>query len=265
MVMHELVSVIVPVYDERSTVAEVIRQLRNVKMPTGWQHEVIVVDDGSRDGTARILATLSDPLVSVVTHDTNMGQGAAVRSGLAFSHGSVVVVLDADLEYDPADVARVIRPIVDGRAQVAFGTRFHPDHSVMPLSRLISARLLGTAAAVLYNSGLADASTGLRAFERSAIDAVSIRSNGFSWGFEVMAKLHRGGARFFEVAVSYDARRRGTKFTMSDRLAALGTLLRYRFARVSPITRPIRSNTGEGGTIIDLRRSARQRHNRAHR
>jgi len=226
-----LLSVIVPVYNERNTVAEILRRIRAVEV--ALQVEVIVVDDGSTDGTDKVLAALEDSTVRVVTHDTNRGKGAAVRTGIETARGQLVLVQDADLEYDPDDWPRLLDPVIKGKAEVVYGSRFTGERRTMRPSQWLGNRLLTLAANVLYRSTLSDMETCYKLFDRRVLDEIHIDSDGFDFEPEITAKVLRRGHRIYEVPVSYTGREpsEGTKFAWHDGVRALVTLIRYRVAR----------------------------------
>jgi glycosyltransferase involved in cell wall biosynthesis len=257
MTNARMLSVVIPVFDERNTVGEVVRRVRMVELPEGVDREIIVVDDGSRDGTDKVLRALEDSTVRVVRHPANQGQGAAVRTGLGYVRGDVVLIQDADLEYDPSDIPRIVQPILDGQADVVYGTRFHASRSVMRLTNLIMDRALSVGASLLYNRSLTDIETGYRAFRTSTLSNVRIESDRFEFGPELTAKLFRLHARFFEVPVTYSGRIAGKKFGTKDRLSALKTLLTYRFRSTASLTVPAAQADLEEATIIDVRDSVK--------
>ena len=226
-----LLSVIVPVYNERNTVAEILRRIRAVEV--SLEVEVIVVDDGSTDGTDKVLAALEDSTVRVVTHDTNRGKGAAVRTGIETARGQLVLVQDADLEYDPDDWPRLLDPVIKGKAEVVYGSRFTGERRTMRQSQWLGNRLLTLTANVLYRSTLSDMETCYKLFDRRVLDEIHIDSDGFDFEPEITAKVLRRGHRIYEVPVSYTGREpsEGTKFEWRDGVRALATLVRYRFAR----------------------------------
>ena len=145
---HRLLSVIVPVYNERNTVAEILRRMRSVDLPVDL--EVVVVDDGSTDGTDKVLAALEDSTVRLVRHAANRGKAAAVRTGLEHARGQLVLIQDADLEYDPEDWPRLLDPVLKGKARVVYGSRFRGERMTMPLQRWVSNRALAMATSLIY-------------------------------------------------------------------------------------------------------------------
>ena len=232
---YRLLSVIVPVYNERNTVAEILRRMRLVDLPLDL--EVVVVDDGSTDGTDKVLTTVEDSTVRVLRHPRNMGKTAAVRTGLEHARGDAILIQDADLEYDPADWPRLLSPLLTGKAKVVYGSRFRGERSTMPLSRWLGNRILSTTATLLYNATLSDVETGYKLFDRGVIDQLSITSEGFGFEPEVTAKILRGGHAIYEVPVSYTGRRasEGQSFTWKDGLRSMSALVRWRFR---PVDRP---------------------------
>jgi glycosyltransferase involved in cell wall biosynthesis len=228
---YRLLSVIVPVYNERNTVAEILRRIRAVEVPL--QVEVIVVDDGSTDGTDKVLAALEDSTVRVVAHDTNRGKGAAVRTGIETARGQLVLVQDADLEYDPDDWPRLLDPVIKGKAEVVYGSRFTGERRTMRQSQWLGNRLLTLTANLLYRSTLSDVETCYKLFDRRVLDEIHIDSDGFDFEPEITAKVLRRGHRIYEVPVSYTGREpsEGTKFEWRDGVRAMATLVRYRFTR----------------------------------
>ncbi|MDQ4070636.1 MAG: glycosyltransferase family 2 protein [Actinomycetota bacterium] len=224
-------SVIVPVYNERNTVAEVLRRLRRVELPVDL--EVIVVDDGSTDGTSQILSALEDSTVQVVWHAANRGKGAAIRTALEHARGELVLIQDADLEYDPEDWPRLLRPVLRNRAQVVYGSRFSGEGGSMPASDWVGHRFLSLATNLLYNTSLSDMECGYKLFTRKVLDDITIESDRFDFEPEITAKVLRRGYQIYEVPISYSGRpaSEGRKFDWRDGVRALGTLVRYRWGR----------------------------------
>src|SRR4051794_39757238 len=188
---YKLLSVIVPVYNERNTVTEILRRMRRVELPLDL--EVIVVNDGSNDGTDRVLAALEDSTVRVVTHATNRGKGAAVRTGLESARGDLVLIQDADLEYDPSEWPLLLAPILNGRTKVVFGSRYRGARETVSIRRWVADRSLSIMASVLYNTAISDIETCLKLFDRTVIDGITIEADGFDLEPEITAKLLRSG------------------------------------------------------------------------
>jgi glycosyltransferase involved in cell wall biosynthesis len=225
---YRKLSVIVPVYNELNTVAEAIRRARSVDLPL--DRELIVVDDGSTDGTGDLLPTLADSKVRVVSHPTNRGKTAAIRTGLAHATGDLVVIQDADLEYDPEDWARLLAPILDGRARVAYGSRFNGSRRNMLFWSAFGNRFLCLVTNALYGSRLSDVETCYKLFDRQVLQSISLRSERFGFEPEVTAKLLRAGEPIYEVPISYDGRTRqeGKKISWRDGLESLRILIACR-------------------------------------
>ena len=233
-VEYSLLSVIVPVFNERSTVAEVIRRIRAVELPVDV--EVIVVDDGSSDGTDKVLGALGDSTVRVINHPQNRGKGAAIRTGLAQVRGDLVLVQDADLEYDPADWVKLLEPILRGKSRVVYGSRFTGERKNMLPLHWIGNRFLSLVTNLLYSSTMSDMETCYKLFDRAVLEGITIQSDRFDFEPEITAKILRRGHRIYEVPISYAGREpdEGKKITWRDGFGALKTLVKYRFTRLDP-------------------------------
>jgi glycosyltransferase involved in cell wall biosynthesis len=229
---YRSLSVIIPVFNESPTIEEIVRRVHAVDVP--FDVEVIAVDDGSSDGTAKVLSDLGDAVVRVVTHRNNQGKGAAIRSGLAVAKGDLIVIQDADLEYDPSDWAALFAPILDHRAVVVYGSRFTVERKNMPLVRWMGNRSLTLFTNLLYGSGLSDMETCYKLFDRRVLDGIVTVANRFDFEPEITAKVLRRGHRILEVPISYAGRRadEGKKITWRDGLWALWALVKFRFARM---------------------------------
>ncbi|MCU1466365.1 MAG: dolichyl-phosphate mannose synthase related protein [Actinomycetia bacterium] len=224
-------SVIVPVFNERNTLVEILRRMRAVELPDGIESEIIVVDDGSSDGTRDVLRQLGDSTVRVVMHDVNRGKGAAVRTGFKHATGEFILVQDADLEYDPEDWPKLLAPVLRGRARVVYGSRFTGERRNMLLLHWIGNRFLSLTTNVLYNTTLSDMETCYKLLERSLIEDLQLQSNKFDIEPEITAKVLKRGVRIYEVPISYSGREfdEGKKITWRDGFSALWTLVKYRF------------------------------------
>jgi glycosyltransferase involved in cell wall biosynthesis len=226
---YRKLSVIVPVFDERNTVVEIVRRMRAVDLPVDL--EVVIVDDGSTDGTRDVLRQLADSTVRVITHEANRGKGAAIRSGLAQVTGDLVLVQDADLEYDPEDWPKLLTPILRGKARVVYGSRFTGERRNMLFLHWVGNRFLSLVTNVLYNTTLSDMETCYKLFDRSLLDGITLRAQRFEFEPEVTAKILRRGIRIYEVPISYTGREfdEGKTITWRDGFIALWTLVKYRF------------------------------------
>jgi glycosyltransferase involved in cell wall biosynthesis len=224
-------SVIVPVFNERSTVAEIVRRMRAVELPV--EREIVIVDDGSYDGTTDVLTQLRDSTVRVVGHGANRGKGAAIRTGLENSTGDLVLVQDADLEYDPEDWPRLLAPVLKGRARVVYGSRFTGERRNMLFLHWVGNRFLSLVTNVLYNSTLSDMETCYKLFDRRVLDGIRLQADRFDFEPEFTAKVLRRGIRIYEVPISYAGREpnEGKKITWHDGVIALWTLVKYRFVK----------------------------------
>jgi glycosyltransferase involved in cell wall biosynthesis len=227
-------SVIVPVFNERTTVAEVLRRIRAVELPGGIEVEVVVVDDGSSDGTDKVLTALSDSTVRIINHPDNRGKGAAIRTGMEAIRGDLVLIQDADLEYDPADWVILLEPLLKGKAQVVYGSRFTGQRKNMLPLHWIGNRFLSLVTNVLYSSTLSDMETCYKLFDRRVLEGITIESDRFDFEPEITAKVLRRGVRIYEVPISYAGREvdEGKKITWRDGFGALRALVKYRFTRL---------------------------------
>jgi glycosyltransferase involved in cell wall biosynthesis len=226
---YQKLSVIVPVFNERNTVVEILRRMRAVDLPMDL--EVIVIDDGSDDGTRGVLSQLGDSTVKVVSHQENHGKGAAIRTGLSHATGDLVLIQDADLEYDPEDWPKLLAPVLRGLATVVYGSRFTGERRNMLLLHWVGNRTLSLATNLLYNTTLSDMETCYKLFDAEVINAITIRSDRFDFEPEITAKVLRRGVRIYEVPISYAGREfeEGKKITWRDGFAALYALGKYRF------------------------------------
>jgi glycosyltransferase involved in cell wall biosynthesis len=230
---YRTLSVILPVYNEQATVAEIIRRMRAAPLPPPLTLEIIAVDDASSDGSDKVLATVGDSTVHVLTHPHNQGKGAAIRTALAHAHGDLILIQDADLEYDPQDWGKLLDPILRGKAKVVYGSRFTGERKNMLPLHWVGNRFLSLATNILYSSTLSDMETCYKLFDRSVLEGMTIESNRFEFEPEITAKVLRRGHRIYEVPISYAGREvdEGKKITWRDGITALWTLVRYRFSR----------------------------------
>jgi glycosyltransferase involved in cell wall biosynthesis len=227
-------TIVMPVYNEAARVATAIKQVLEVDFPC--EYELVVVNDGSTDATPAILDTFDDPRIRVF-HQRNQGKGAAVRTGAAQARGDSMVILDADLEYDPRDIPRLLEPVLDGRAQVVFGSRQFGSHSAYSFWYVMGNKFLTTFANIVFNCYISDLETCYKLMPTDLYRSLRVKSNGFGMEAEVTGKLLRRGIRPFEVPISYQARSRaeGKKITWVDGVEALWIILRERL-RPRPTT-----------------------------
>lgn len=226
-----------PIYNEANTLAEAVSRVRGVDVPK----EIILIDDGSTDGTREILTRLeteakedADPNneVKVVFKSINQGKGSAIRSGLALVTGDMVIIQDADLEYDPQDYPMLLDPILSGAADVVYGTRFYGGgpHRVLFFWHYVGNQILTLFANILTNLNLSDMEVGYKAFRAEVLKDIEIKSNRFGIEPEITVKIAKKGYRIFEVPISYYGRtyKEGKKITWKDGFAAFYSLIRFR-------------------------------------
>jgi glycosyltransferase involved in cell wall biosynthesis len=225
-------SVIMPVFNERTTVAEIVRRVRSAEVP--MELDVVVVDDGSTDGTDQILQAIADSTVRLVRHDSNRGKGAAIRTGLERAKGELVIIQDADLEYDPDDWPGLLEPILKRKAHVVYGSRFTGPRKNMLVLHWIGNRFLSLVTNLLYATTLSDMETCYKVFDRRVLEGITIVSDRFDFEPEITAKVLRQGFRIYEVPISYAGREpdEGKKITWRDGFAALKALVKFRFGRL---------------------------------
>ena len=228
---YRKLSVIVPVFNERQTVVEIVRRMRGVELPL--ELEILMVDDASSDGTGSALSYLEDSTVRVLRHTENQGKGAAIRTALPYASGDLIIIQDADLEYDPEDWLLLLAPVFKGRAQVVYGSRFTGERRNMMYWHWLGNRFLSWVTNVLYNTTLSDMETCYKLFEREVLQGLTIESDRFEFEPEITAKVLRRGYRIYEVPISYTGRDpdEGKKITWKDGFGALKTLVRFRVRR----------------------------------
>jgi glycosyltransferase involved in cell wall biosynthesis len=231
-------SIVIPAFNERATVHALLRRVAEAPLPDGVEREMVVVDDGSSDGTRELLRELSssaDPMpFRLVEHGANRGKGAAIRTGFAAAGGDFVLIQDADLEYDPRDYPKLLQPILDDEADVVFGSRFlGGPHRVLFYWHSVGNRFLTTLSNMLTDLNLSDMETCYKVFRREVLTGLELRSNRFGIEPELTAKVARRGARIFEVPISYRGRTyaEGKKIGWRDGFAAIWAILRYNLGR----------------------------------
>ena len=226
-------SVIIPVYNEESTAAKLIAAVQAVE--TGLEKELVVVDDCSRDRTREVLQELKKqyPNLSLLFHERNQGKGAALRTGFAAATGDILLIQDADLEYDPVEYPRLLQPILKDRADVVFGSRFlgGGPHRVVFFWHFVGNKVLTTLSNMMTNLNLTDMEVCYKVFRRDVMKGITIRENRFGFEPEITAKVAKGKWRIYEVPISYYGRdySEGKKITWKDGFRALWCILKYRF------------------------------------
>ena len=224
-------SVVIPVYNEQRFVRTIIDRVLAIDME-GLEKELIVVDDGSVDGTREQLRELDIPGVSVAFHETNRGKGAALRTGFARATGDIVLIQDADLEYNPEEYPVLLAPILSGHADVVYGSRFlGGPHRVHLFWHMVGNRFLTLLSNMMSNLNLTDMETCYKVFRRQVLDGLTLRSNRFGFEPEFTLKVARRGWRVYEVPISYHGRdyAEGKKIGWRDGVSAIYTIIKYRF------------------------------------
>jgi glycosyltransferase involved in cell wall biosynthesis len=225
-----LLSIIIPAFNEAAFLPEVIRRVEE----TPYDKEIIIVDDGSTDGTREYLKGLASEGIKVIVHEKNMGKGAAMRTGIAVATGDVVIVQDADLEYDPKDYPVLLEPIMQGKADVVYGSRFlGGPHRVLFFWHSIGNSLITLISNMFTDLNLTDMETGYKAFRKKVFETITIESNRFGFEPEITAKVAKKGFRIYEVPISYSGRsyQEGKKITWKDGIKAVFTVFKYNLFR----------------------------------
>ena len=232
-----ILSIVIPVYNEEATLADLIRKVCSVDLALlGLNREIIVVDDCSQDGTGTIAQGLAqEGTIRLIRHNLNQGKGAALQTGFREARGDILVIQDADLEYDPEEYPRLLKPILDGKADVVYGSRFMGGeaHRVLYFWHYVGNRFLTLLSNMMTNLNLTDMETCYKVFRAEIIKSIRLEEKRFGFEPEVTAKIARLGCRVFEVGISYSGRTyaEGKKINWKDGLRALWCIFRYRFIR----------------------------------
>lgn len=225
-----LFSIIIPVFNEASFLPEVMRRVEEAP----YDKEIIIVDDGSTDGTREFIQSLGDNHIKVILHKKNMGKGAALRSGITIATGDIIIIQDADLEYDPKDYPTLLEPILQGKADVVYGSRFlGGPHRVLFFWHSVGNNLITLVSNIFTDLNLTDMETGYKVFRKEVFQDIRIESNRFGFEPEITAKVAKKGFRIYEVPISYSGRsyEEGKKITWKDGVKAMFTILKYNLFR----------------------------------
>jgi glycosyltransferase involved in cell wall biosynthesis len=220
-------SVIIPVYNEKKTLEQLLEKVLAVPL----EKEVIIVDDFSRDGSRELLKNMNRTGVITIFHDVNRGKGAAIKTGLQYVTGDAVIIQDADLEYDPNDYLRLIEPIKSGAADVVYGSRFSGKTEKMSFAHLIGNKVLTMAVNLLYGTNLTDMETCYKMVRTPLIKSIKLKANRFDLEPEITSKLLKCGKKIVELPISYHGRdwTEGKKITWRDGISALWSIIKFRF------------------------------------
>ena len=224
-------SVIIPVFNEENTIKQAIKRVQAVRVPK----QIIIVDDGSTDQTRQVLKNITrnkkNQAIKTILHSKNQGKGMAIRTGIKQATGDYIIIQDADLEYDPQDYHKLIKPVEDGKAEVVYGSRFTGEHRNMFFWHLVANRFLTFVTNILYNTTLSDMETCYKLFPTELLKSLSLKSKRFDFEPEVTAKVLKQKIRIYEVPISYAGREydEGKKITWIDGIIAFFTIIKYRF------------------------------------
>lgn len=223
-------SIVIPVYNEEKTIAKIVGIVKNVNLGS-MKKEIIIVDDFSTDCTRDVLKKINEPDIKIFYHQKNMGKGAALRTGFRHATGDFIIIQDADLEYDPNDYPRLLKPLLGKKAKVVYGSRFMRKMRSKILSHYIGNKLLTMITNIMFGSRLTDMETCYKAFTKDVLKGINLRANRFDFEPEITAKVLKKGYKIIEIPISYKHRMwdEGKKITWRDGVKALYYIIKYRF------------------------------------
>ena len=224
------ISVIIPCFNEKKTISKFKEEIKKFKT---YDLEIIVVDDGSTDGTQKILSDLNNDLIQVINHDKNFGKGKSLRTGFKVATGDIIIVQDADLEYSPNDYSSLIRPFIESDADVVYGSRFLGGGGFTRLHyfyHFLANKILTFISNIFTNLNMSDMETGFKVFKRDAINSINLKEDSFGIEPEITIKLAKQKLRFFEVPISYNGRsyEEGKKIGLLDAFQAIYCIVKYK-------------------------------------
>ena len=222
-------SVIIPAYNEINTIEKILQKVMAVKI----SKEIIIIDDGSTDGTREYLSSLKDKDIISIFHKKNMGKSSAVRTGIASATGDIIIIQDADLEYDPEDYYKLVKPIQEGKYKVVYGSRYNVVSKIFGFTHrfFLANRILTKMSNILYNANITDEPTCYKVFDASVLKSLNLKSKRFEFCPEVTAKVRKRGYKIHEIPIKYYPRsiEEGKKINWKDGIEAIWTLIKYRF------------------------------------
>ena len=223
-------SIIIPCYNEKDTILKILKKVKKVNLPV--EKEIIIIDDSSKDGTTEIIRKIKDKKIIKIYHEKNKGKGAAVKNGIEKASGDIIIIQDADMEYEPEDYKKLIEPIINKKAGVVYGSRIlHKNYKYSYLSFMIGGKIVSFITSLLFFSRITDEPTCYKTFRADIIKKIKIENDRFEWEPEVTAKILKKGIKIAELPINYYPRDRehGKKITWEDGIKAIWTLFKYRF------------------------------------
>jgi glycosyltransferase involved in cell wall biosynthesis len=219
-------SVIIPVYNEKETILKILEKVQKVPI----EKEIIIIDDGSNDGTTEILKNIKDKNIKIIFKKVNEGKGSAIREGLKYVKGEIIVIQDADLEYEPMDWIKMVELIEEKNVDVVYGSRVLGRGKKSSLFFYLGGRILSIITNILYNAQITDEPTCYKMFKKKVIKSIELKCKGFEFCPEITAKIRKKGYKIYEVPISYNPRsiKEGKKIRLKDGIMAIWTLIKYR-------------------------------------